>query len=66
MTRKERAFVIEGGAIALGGMFGAVVVPTLVSAHDSVALFAGVALLLGWIGWVAYFFYRINGSKIDG
>lgn len=65
MTRKERSFVIEGMAVLIGGLFGSVAVPTLISAHDSVALLAAIGLLLGWICWVAYFLYRINGSKLD-
>lgn len=60
MTRKQRALVREGGAISLAGVFGAFAIPTLISAHDTVALLAGFFLLLGWAGWAAYFFYRLE------
>jgi uncharacterized membrane protein len=60
MTRKERSFAIEGAFLAWAGLLGAFVVPTLVSLHDTVAFFAGGMLLLGWLTWAAYFFYRIN------
>jgi hypothetical protein len=36
------------------------VVPTLLSERDSLAVLCGAILMLGWLGWVAYYLYRAN------
>lgn len=59
MTRNERRLVAEGTAITVAGLFGVYLVPFLISAHDSLALLAGVCLALGWVGWTAFYAYRI-------
>lgn len=60
MTRKERGFALEAAALTWAGLLGVFVVPTLLSLHDTVAFVAGGMLLIGWLTWGAYFFYRIN------
>lgn len=60
MTKKERAAVYELIAIGLSGFGLAFTVPALVSAHDSLALLASGLLGGAWLGWVAYFIYRVT------
>jgi hypothetical protein len=60
MTSRQRQWIHEALAITVAGIFGLFAVPTLISAHDSVALLCAVVLLGGWVGWVTYFVYRIN------
>jgi uncharacterized membrane protein len=60
VTRKERTAVYEGGAIAFVAVFGAFVIPALVSVRDSVVAVAGGMLFIGWLIWLAYFVYRMR------
>jgi heme A synthase len=60
MKAKERHLIYELIAIGLAGLFGAMVVPTLLSERDSLAVLCGAILMLGWLGWVAYYLYRAN------
>lgn len=63
MTRKYRKFIQEGGGILLSGVAGAFAIPTLVSAHDTVALFAAALLALAWAVWLGHFLVRISKEK---
>lgn len=58
MTRKQRAFVMEGAAIFVAGFLLAIVAPALVNMHDTFAAFAAFALVGLAIAWLAYFVYR--------
>lgn len=60
MTRKNRHFVYEGVGIIAVAFLLAIVIPSFVNSHDTVALFAGIALLGAALLWLAYFAYRIN------
>jgi hypothetical protein len=62
VTRKGRSFVIEAIAIIGAGILAVPVIPTLVSAHDTVALFAALGLITAWVGWCAYFIYRTHSE----
>lgn len=50
---------LEGLAILLQGLGLAFAIPTLFSAHDSVALLAGLMLGFMWALWTLYFLYRV-------
>lgn len=66
MSRRERAIVHEGLALAFVSLFAAFAVPTLISARDSVVAVAGVMLLMVWLGWGGWYFFRLmelGGSK---
>jgi hypothetical protein len=63
MTLKQRRLVYELIAIGLSGFGLAFAIPTLVSAHDSVALLAALLLVVAWIGWVLYYGYRVLDYK---
>jgi hypothetical protein len=64
MRQRERYAIYEAGALALAGFGLAFAVPTLVSAHDSVALLAGGMLMLAWGVWMLWFAYRVTkGDK---
>jgi drug/metabolite transporter (DMT)-like permease len=60
MTARERRLVYEVIAIALAGFGLLFAIPALMSAHDTVALLAVFFLVLGLVGWVAYYVYRIQ------
>lgn len=62
MTSKERRAFNEGAAIIAVGALGAFVIPTLINAHDSVALLAGAVLGLGWLACGASFIHRISSK----
>lgn len=62
MTRKGRRCVVEATAIIGAGILAIPVIPTLISAHDSVALFAALGLIAAWVGWCAYFIYRTHSE----
>lgn len=60
MTRKERHFIYEAGAILLAAFFGLFTVPALINAHDTVALAAAAGLIGVWVLWVLFFAYRFS------
>lgn len=63
MTRKQRHAIYELIAITVSGFGLAFSIPALVSAHDSVALLAALLLAVAWMGWIAYFVYRIHHQE---
>ncbi|KKC25793.1 hypothetical protein WP12_12105 [Sphingomonas sp. SRS2] len=63
MTTKERRAFHEGVAIVATGALGVFVIPTLINAHQSVALLAGACLGLAWLAWGASFLFRISKEK---
>lgn len=63
MTRRDRHLAYEGAAILAAGLFGIFAVPALLSAHDTIALVCGAGLFAGWLGWIAFFGYRIERTR---
>ena len=59
-TKKERAAVYEAIALGFAALFGAFVIPALISVRDSVVTVAGGMLFIGWLIWLAYFVYRMR------
>jgi len=58
MTQKERHAIYEAAALFFAGFGLAITVPTLINAHDSIALLAALFMILAWAGWGSFFTYR--------
>lgn len=61
MTRNERHRVYDAASITLSSLGLAFGIPTLINAHDSVALIAAFFLLLGWVSNTLLYLYRMKG-----
>lgn len=64
MNRKQRRLVIEAGAITATAFAALIVLPTFISARDSMAVVAGGFLLCALGGWAAAFLYRLNKESM--
>lgn len=60
MTRKQRHLIYEMAAILAALFFGVFTVPTLINAHDTIALMCAFGLVVVWVVWGAYFLYRLS------
>lgn len=60
MTRKQRHMIYEAAGLLLAAFFGLFTVPALINAHDTIALVAALGMVFVWLGWTAFFTYRIN------
>jgi hypothetical protein len=60
MTQKERRLIHELIAIGAAAIGLALTIPALISAHDTIALFAAGLLAVGWFGWALYYLYRVS------
>jgi hypothetical protein len=57
-TKRERHLIYEGIAFGFTGLFGAFVIPELMSVRNSIAVVCGGLLFIGWLIWGSYFIYR--------
>ena len=62
MRKKERHAVYEAATIGFSGIGLALAVPTLVSAHDTIALLSAGLLALAWFGWALFFLSKQIGD----
>lgn len=62
MRKRDRHLVYEAAALSAAGLLGAFAVPELLNEHDSIAAMCAGMLVLGWVVWFAYFYYRAWGK----
>lgn len=62
MKQKERHAIYELIGLGLSGFALAFVLPTLLSAHEDIALMLSGMLAVAWMGWVAFFLIRLNSK----
>ena len=62
MPKETRHAIYEGAIILAVALALVFIIPTLISAHDSIALLAAGLLGIGLIAWVIFFLIRISRS----
>lgn len=60
MNRKLRHLLYELFIMMVNGLALAFIIPPLINAHESMALLAAGMLFLGFLGWIAFFLYRLE------